>query len=146
MKESSCFYFLRMILKFLKSFLGSSYSSNSLMSLNSETSINLSRYFQSYSSPMKVCIALENIPTALMVEMSNTFAWLVSSNISWNLDTIFLNMSLCIDCSLVRPSDIYCMSLPNNSLAASLTSIFSLTHNSIILMIVKGYKSYLRLK
>lgn len=82
MNEISYFCFLRICLKFFKSFFGSSCYSNSLMILISETSTSLSRYFQSWSSPMKVRIALEKMPTALIVEMSRTFAWLGSSKIS----------------------------------------------------------------
>ena len=74
MKEISYFCFLRICLKFLKSFFGSSYCSNSLMILISETSTSLSRYFQRCSSPIKVRMALEKIPTALMVEIRRTFA------------------------------------------------------------------------
>ena len=84
MKESSCFCFLSIYLKFFKSFFGSSYCSNSLMILTSDTSTSFSRYRQSCGSPMKVTMALEKIPTALIVAMRRTFMWLGSSRISWN--------------------------------------------------------------
>ena len=129
--DMSCFCFLRICLKFLKSFLGSSYYSNSLMILISDTSTNFSRYFQSWSSPMKVIMAFEKIPTALIVDISNTFMWFGSSSISWNFPWIYRKTSLCASTSTVRPSLINCITYPRSSLAPSLTSIFSLTQSSI---------------
>ena len=66
----SCFCFFRMYLKFVTSSSGSFCSSNSLMSLYSLNSMSLSRYFRSISSLMKVFIAFEKTPMALIAEIS----------------------------------------------------------------------------